>query len=267
MGGGGDGGAGARAEEQERRRAQARDALNLYFGVAPTSGGPRREDFTRAGSTSGEGDGAFTPNDPGSFDQAGYDAAMAAFSQSAEQAQRNKSALDALYGGIRQKAFDSGKMRLDEDNTAAQRDTRFELLARGLGGGSVDIDQNAALRRIYDQGRLDLGSRADAAATAFRTNDESTRMQLLQGIDSGMDQGTAISSALNQMRNNSDRASAEAQGTTLGNIFGDAGMLYGRDRRARGERRANATWDTQSSNPYSMGRGSRQGISSNAFDG
>jgi hypothetical protein len=93
------------------------------------------------------------------------------------------------------------------------------------------VDENALLKRTLDRGLLDLGGRADAAQADLKGSDEQTRLGLLQAIDAGTDQGSALSSALNQMRVNADKAAAAAQGTNIGDLFGNAGLLY--DRRLR----------------------------------
>ena len=123
---------------------------------------------------------------------------------------------------------------MDEKSTSAARDLKFALFAQGLNGGSVDLDQNATLGRTYDQGVLDLGAKADAAKTDLRSSDEQTRLGLLQSIDAGKDQNSALSSAIGQLRVNSDRAAANAQGTSLGDLFADAGLLYSKSNAARG---------------------------------
>lgn len=161
-----------------------------------------------------------------------------------EQAKGNASALNALYDKVRADAFGAGKRRLDESRGDAARRLRFELFANGLQGGSVDVDQNALLDRTYSNGVLDLGARADAAKADFKTNDENTRLGLLQSIDAGMDQSSAMSSALAQMRNNADRASASAAGTAVGNLFDDAGLLYTRSNAAQGRQQAQDYWNT-----------------------
>ena len=141
-------------------------------------------------------------------------------------ASANKAARDELYSTVRQNAFDAGKRRLDESQTDAKRNLKFELFAKGLGGGSVDVDQNALLDRTYNQGIIDLGAKADTVRNTLKSGDESTRLNLLQSIDAGMDQGSALSSAIAQMRNASDAAAAEATGATVGDIFSGAGLLY-----------------------------------------
>jgi hypothetical protein len=246
MGGGGGDDYSAKQAEIERNKQKARDALNLSFGIGPTSSSaaPDRASFTKQvpyitpGGTSESGnDGSEIAYDA-QFDEGAYNKALSDFNATTGEAQKNKAARDALYGTVRQNAFDAGKRGLDESRTNAARDQKFALFAQGLNGGSVDIDQGATLGRTYDKGLLDLGAKADAARTGLESNDENTRLGLLQSIDAGMDQGSALSSALNQLKTNSDRAGAEAQGTTLGDLFAGTGLLYTKSNLARGKQDA-----------------------------
>lgn len=213
-GGGGDDYA-AQAAAAEAKKQQARDALNLQFGVAPT--------------------GAADP--------------------ASAEAERNKAARDALYGTVRTNAFDAGKRRIDEQKTTAARDLKFALAAQGLRGGSEDVNQNALLGRTYDQGVLDLGAKADAARADLQASDENTRLGLLQSIDAGMDQGSALSSALAQLKNNNDSAAAAATGTNLGDLFGSAGLLYSKSNAARGKQAGSAYWGSMYGNPNQASNG------------
>lgn len=246
MGGGGDGGFAAAQAEEEAKKQAARDALNLQFGVAPTGPAPTREQFTNAISQGVENiDGTPTAGlGAPVFDEAGYNAALAAWNGAGGEAEKNKAAREALYGTVRGDAFNAGKRRLDESRDKASRDLRFTLFGQGLNGGSVDIDENALLGRTYDQGTLDLGAKADSTATDLRNSDEQTRLGLLQSIDAGLDQGSALSSSLNQLKVNSDRAAAEGQGTALGDLFGTAGLLYGKSEAARGQTEGQKYWNT-----------------------
>ncbi len=236
MGGGGDGGYQERQDAQDRQKQLARNALNVAFGVAPTASTVSPAAFS--GGSSGAVDADGMPYASAPYDQAGYDAAIGAESGQSSEAAKNRAALDALYGSVRTNAYNAGKRGLDEGRENAARDTKFELFARGLNGGSVDVDQNALLGRKYTEGLTNLGGKADSAAADLRTGDENARLTLLQSIDNGMDQGSAVSSALAQMRNNSDKASAEAIGTDVGDLFSDGAFLYSQGRKARGEQSA-----------------------------
>lgn len=156
------------------------------------------------------------------------------------EAAANKAALDTLYSKVRGDAYAAGKTRLDESKGTAQRNLKFELFARGLNGGSADVDQNALLGRTYTQGLTDLGAKADDTATQLKSDDEAARLGLLQSIDNGMDQQSAISSAIGQMKNSADRAASAATGTNLGDLFGNAGLLYQDAQYAKGKASAAA---------------------------
>lgn len=260
MGGGGDGGFAQNQAAQEAKKQAARDALNRVFGVAGSA--PNRADFTTTtpGTTGGsyvmQGDNeVFIPGNPTpateTFDQAGYDAALAAYNSAGP----NKAAREALYDKIRSDAFNAGRRAFDEDYADAARQNRFALFAQGLNGGSADIDENALLARTRDRGLLELGAKADAARAGVEGNDEQTRLGLLQSIDAGMDQGSALSSALSQMRVNSDRAAADAQGTDIGDLFADAGLLYTKSNLARGQQDAMDWWKNNYRQPKKSSTG------------
>jgi len=223
-------------------------------GDDPTATAPRQAAARSSGGMMVSGGGDETVADPGYnewaipgggatlFDQAGYDAAIA----ERDRINNTKAEREKLYGTVRENAYTAGKRGLDENREKAARDLRFELFAKGLNGGSEDVNQNALLGRTYDQGVLDLSAKADAAATSLRSSDEQTRLNLLQGIDSGMDQASILSSAANQLANNSDKATAEAQGTSIGDLFANAGLLSAQSQYRQGKAAGTDWWNTLS---------------------
>lgn len=252
MGGGGNDGYEQRQADIEAKKQSARDMLNAQFGVGASSPAPDRAAFTKKIAPSPSGLGGWTqsnepvPMDPEAakgfdvFDQGGFDAAQ----QNYEQGKVNGAGREQIYQTVRDNAYNAGKRRLDEQKTEAGRKLKFELFARGLNGGSEDVNQNALLGRTYNDGVMDLGAKADAAKATFRGNDESTRLSLLQAIDSGTDQGSAISSAMNQMNVNADRAAADANGTTVGDLFNTGSLLYNRSKAAEGKAAGTDWWNT-----------------------
>lgn len=262
MGGGGGDDYSAKAAEAEAKKQKARDALNLQFGVAPTGTAPDRASFTKqvpyiTSPTDDNGSGGQGIGYTTEADDAGYQKALADFNTQGGEAAKNKTARDLLYGTVRTNAFDAGKRRFDEQKTTAARDLKFALAAQGLLGGSEQVNQGALLGRTYDQGLLDLGAKADSARADLQASDETTRLGLLQSIDAGMDQGSALSSALNQLKNNNDSAAAAATGTNLGDLFGGAGLLYSKSNKARGNQAGTAYWNnmygTGAQNPAAAG--------------
>jgi hypothetical protein len=268
-GGGGDEGYEQRQRETEAKKQRAREQLNVLFGAGPVTSGsagaqgtapavamPTREAFTRPGQKRFEGNdetginGSMFDEGDTFFDQAGYDAAMGKANAGIEMgksAEANRGARDSLYQTVRDNAFTAGKRRLDENQADAARRLKFELFATGQAGGSGDIDQNALLKRTYNSGLMDLGAKADAAKAQFRGDDENTRLQLLQSIDAGMDEGSALSSAAQRMQVAADRASADASGTALGNVFDTAGLMYEQSQASRGRQAGQDWWNTYSS--------------------
>lgn len=257
MGGGGDGGDGgaqARQQQNELSKQQARDRLNAQFGIGDPATVLDRAQYTTKGQPtgamvqktvgSGSDDGVWLENmwdptvggTPDTFDQARYDSDVAAL-------KGNKNSRDTLYQTVRDNTYNAGKRGLDEARDTAGRKLKFELFAKGLNGGSEDINQNALLGRTYSQGLMDLGAKADAAKANFRGNDETTRLGLLQSIDAGMDQGSALSSAIQQMQVNGDKAAAEAQGTNLGDLFSNAGLIYDKSQAAQGKQAGTEWWN------------------------
>lgn len=240
----------AKQAQIESQKKAARASLNALFGIAPEPG----QTPAQSSGVSGSMRGLF--DDVVGRSQGGAPAA----DPLATEAAANKTARDALYQQIRDNAFTAGKRGLDDRRDTAARQNKFALFAQGLNGGSEDIDQNALLQRTYNEGLINLGAKADAAKADIQSSDEQTRLGLLQSIDAGMDQGSALSSALGQMRVNADRASAQSQGQTVGDLFGDAGLLYTQSQAGRATK--NAAWDyitrygSTSPRPASSSRGS-----------
>jgi hypothetical protein len=240
MGGGGGGNDGYERQQAatEAKKQAARDALNAQFGQGLDVGqkpAPTRADFNGPGYAQSGGLDMFGPVDQVLGDKALADAtASYQANKDSTPVADARAARESMYSTVRDNAFTAGKRSLDEGRDQAKRNLKFELFAKGLNGGSTDIDQNALLGRTYNQGVIDLGAKADSAKADFRNADEQTRMGLLQSIDSGMDQGSALSSAISQLGVNSDKAAAEANGTTLGDLFANSALLYNKSQAAQG---------------------------------
>lgn len=259
-GGGGDGGAAKRQAAIEAKKDAARKQLNYLFGEGTPADMVSRGQYEKTVDLTvpwdtDRGERRRKIGTTTVFDKAGYDAAVKA----AGTTNPNKEAREALYTDVRNNAYNAGKRELDENRDKAKRGTKFALFAQGLNGGSEDIDQNALLDRTYNDGLLQLGAKADSARADFRTSDENTRLNLLQAIEAGTDQQSAISSALNQMKNNSDRAAAEATGTSLGDLFATSGALYTQSQAAKGKQAA-ADWWNQFAGGGKAAKGATQGI-------
>jgi hypothetical protein len=238
MGGGGDGGYAAKQAEIEAKKQQARDALNRLFGVAGSAlpkpdeanfrTPPTPGHYTNPGpdAEGGGGGSGWVDQAEGAFDEQAYNKAMEEWRGKMAETKGNRLDRNRLYTSVRRNAFRAGERSLEEDRDQAARKLKFELFARGLNGGSEDVNQNALLGRTYSNGLLDLSAKADAAKADFRGADETTRLNLLQSIDAGMDMGSALSAATGNMKVAADKAAADAQGASLGHLFDNAGRMY-----------------------------------------
>jgi hypothetical protein len=253
-GGGGDGGAEERQQATEARKQEARARLNAIFGHET----PEWYKPKGTADVTSSFDGLFQRKEQAEQD-AEAERQARILGETAPLAKANKDARTQLYQTVRDNAFQSGTRRLEEDRGEAARKLKFELFARGLASGSEDIDQNAKLGRAYQGGLLDLGAKADSVRAQFRGDDEDTRLQLLQSIDAGMDQGSALSAATQRMQIAAERASADAQGTAIGNAFDNAGLMYRNSQAAQGKQDAADWW-----NQYS-GPSRRQGTNPNGL--
>jgi hypothetical protein len=205
---------------------------------------------------------------PGDVDLAAFNKAMEEWRAARGENKENRQERNQLYREVRNNAFAAGERELNEDRDDASRKLKFELFARGLNGGSEDVNQNATLGRTYTEGVMDLGAKADAAKADFRGTDESTRLNLLQSIDAGMDMGSALSAATSGMQVASEKATADAQGTSLGNLFDNAGLMYQYGQYSQGKQAGQqAGWNMFPGNTWKAGSGGSgaSGISSKTY--
>lgn len=232
MGGGdsgGDGGASERAAADRERKSKASADINRLFGQDSGSGTamPIEDQFAHADIKRGR----VVDWDAYNKAVADWKAAQAA---SAAQAGPNMSAREKLYGDTRAASFDLNKTKLDQDRETSSRELKFALARSGLFGGSTDVDQHALEQRAYDRGTLDIGTMADTGVADLRSQDEQSRLGLLSQVNAGLDAGSALSSARDQLSINADRANAAARGNTIANLFNNIGLLYDRQNQGAG---------------------------------
>lgn len=230
MGGGnpGDGGAADRAAADRARKSHASADINRLFGEDTGIG--ETNPFPHA--SLGGGKNLF---DPEGTKEAAYNAAQkVALGESGTEAAANKAAREKLYGDTRAASFDLNKTKLDQDREASSRELKFALARSGLFGGSTDVDQHALEQRAYDRGILDTGTMADTGVADLRSQDEQSRLGLLSQVNAGVDAGSALSSARDQLSINAARADAAARGNTIANLFNNIGLLYDRQNQGAG---------------------------------
>lgn len=158
------------------------------------------------------------------------------------ESQANKRGRELEYQKAAGATFGVNKDKLDRDLTKSERQLRFALARSGLFGGSADIDEHGEQQNAYDQGILQSRNLADTSAAKLRAADESAHLNMLNQINSGMDEATTLNNAGTELRNNIDQASANAQGQLLSNVFDNAALMYQQQQLQGGAKDAQNRW-------------------------
>lgn len=132
-----------------------------------------------------------------------------------------KAARDQIYSTTGNDTRSYFSQQLEEDRAAARRALDFQKARQGTAGSSQGIDIDTEFQKRYDRGLLDVANRADTAASGMRTSDEQARLGLISKVASGIDQGSAASSAMSQLQTNADNARNQAMTGRMANVFSD----------------------------------------------
>jgi len=126
---------------------------------------------------------------------------------------------------------------LNRQKGETDRNLKFAMARSGQTGGKVAIDNAARVGQDYNRGVIESDRRAQSAAADLRSQDESSRLGLIQMAQSGLDATTGSSRALSALQNNlqAGRATSTAQG--LGDAFGTFANLFKRSQEAAAARR------------------------------
>lgn len=183
------------------------------------------------------------------FNRKGYDEAVAA--SKAAAAKKNQDALasrEGLYTQIGEDATNKALVDLNKDRDVAEREFKFMLARAGLSGGSRDIDVNRDLLDTHQQGILKASELGLSASNNARSADDKTRVNLINSIRAGLDEGSAMQQAYEGMRNNARTAQDEANATTLAGFFD---VLRQQQQQAAYSQAANDTIQQYKKTPYS----------------
>ena len=133
---------------------------------------------------------------------------------------------EKLYDEQRDAVYEINAKDVNDQYADAERANRFGLARNGLMGGSADVDSNARLQEITNEGLLQAGGIADSAAAKLRAQDESARQSLISMAQSGIDTGTAQQMAIESLNATAQQAQGERAGSSVGDLFGSLGQAY-----------------------------------------
>lgn len=235
-GGGGDGGAAERQAEEKERVRNAISKINQIFGVekaAPEAVDrnafmrqvpvARTAQYDALGRPMNQGPsvgfGQNYPQYTTAFDTSGFNQALAAAQAKADALSATAAQREGLYKKIGADATNKATFDLNKDRDVTEREFKFMLARAGLSGGSRDIDVNREVLDTYQQGVLKAADMGTSTANNARSADDKTRVNLINSISAGLDQGSATQQAYEGMRNNARQAQDDANATSMVGFF------------------------------------------------
>jgi len=115
-------------------------------------------------------------------------------------------AKNSQYADHRQNIYDLNKTAIDDSYGDAQRNLTFSLARNGLSNSSIGADKKSDLLTNYNDNIQKANDMADSGMNSLKTNDERTRQNLVNSVQTGLDQTQAVSQALGNMQLNYDKA-------------------------------------------------------------
>lgn len=126
---------------------------------------------------------------------------------------------------------------LDRQKGQTDRQLKFAMARNGQTGGSVAFDNAQRVGEEYTRGVLESDRRAQGQAADLRSQDEDSRLRLIQMAQAGLDATTASQQAASAQRTALQSARAAATADGLGDVFGSFADIYRRSQEASSERR------------------------------
>lgn len=284
-GGGGDDGISEREAARQARIDAATKAVNELFGIGPrTAMSPTGEKRLTGYTMTTPGD-EFTPATSRTVTPQEYETAQrtmtgrvmgipvygsgATYSPIYENIMTEKPTAAAAAADARARMYDTVRgdtrnfysQQLNDDREKAAREMRFRLARAGTAGSSQAIDMGRDFTKANDRGLLDVANRADSAASNVRSSDEQSRLGLISKIVAGMDQGSAMSSALSQLQTNADIERQNSMAGRMENMFADLFGTYNNGQIASGVSDARRAYGGGLGNYFGNGRSENGRIS------
>ena len=140
---------------------------------------------------------------------------------STNEAQRN-----AGYDKVRQSNLGLMMNDIARNRADTTRNVGFGLQRNGLFGGSVDVDTHKSITDANQRSTIQANQYADNQVAQMRSNDESTRADLISRINAGLDADSAATTATQRMLNNRQEALTTNPSGALNNLFAGIGSAW-----------------------------------------
>ena len=132
-------------------------------------------------------------------------------------------ARQAGYDEVRQNSLGLLLEDIARNRADTTRNVGFGLQRNGLFGGSVDVDTHKSITDANQRSTIQANQYADNQVAQMRSNDESTRADLISRINAGLDADSAAATASQRMAINRQQALSEPSSGALNNLFASIG--------------------------------------------
>ena len=142
---------------------------------------------------------------------------------SAADVMSNAAQRNASYDKVRQSNLGLMMEDIARNRADTTRNVGFGLQRNGLFGGSVDVDTHRDITDANQRSVIQANQLADSQVASMRSNDESTRADLISRINAGLDADSAAATASQRMAINRQQALSEPSSGALNNLFASIG--------------------------------------------
>lgn len=215
--GGGDGGFADRQKAEESRKIGLRQRINSLYGYG--SGGAMTVDrakFTTPSMIVADETGP--QQQPETFDQAGYDAAVAAGAGTDAEAAAARAAMSKEETDLANANRNFYSEDLQHSYAKAKRNNTFALADRGLLGGKAQVDTEAELNRDNTLGGTRLEDEVRSAVASLKNQREGERLNALNLVNAGTGE-EAIAGAQAGLSRSLQNATATRKANIAGDLF------------------------------------------------
>ena len=200
---------------EEQRRLNAVQQINALYGMQS-----KAADVDAYNKALGS---LYDLDNPGGLEKDKYLTDNALKQVSNAEVSTNEAQRNAGYDEVRQNSLGLLLEDIARNRADTTRNVGFGLQRNGLFGGSVDVDTHKSITDANQRSIIQANQYADNQVAQMRSNDESTRADLISRINAGLDADSAAATASQRMAINRQQALSEPSSGALNNLFASIG--------------------------------------------
>ena len=203
---------------EEQRRLNAVQQINALYGIQSQAA-----DVDAYNKALGS---LYDLDNPGGLGKDKYLADNALKQVDNAEVSTNEAQRNAGYDKVRQSNLGLMMNDIARNRADTTRNVGFGLQRNGLFGGSVDVDTHRDITDANQRSVIQANQLADSQVAQMRSNDESTRADLISRINAGLDADSAATTATQSMLNNRQEALTTNPSGALNNLFAGIGSAW-----------------------------------------